>query len=186
MRRMRSFTRNCTKSTLKESHSRFFRNWFWCFTLLCIFPPITVTFSSDFHIQGWENERVISKNSTESGRIILVLDGDPPAHKKRVNIYSNWKRKRHPPVLFLFTQIDCFEKLPHLRVELLISFMRIAIDGLSQISATFCWNPFPTPRYSNIFGPLFMSWWRCLISFSGWKGFADDRCWFRQLWKPDP
>ncbi|KAI5648363.1 hypothetical protein M9H77_34368 [Catharanthus roseus] len=34
--------------------------------------------------KGWEKERVISISSTKEDRVILVLDGDPPAHKKRV------------------------------------------------------------------------------------------------------
>ncbi|KAG5533041.1 hypothetical protein RHGRI_027318 [Rhododendron griersonianum] len=34
--------------------------------------------------KGWNNERVVNLPSTTAGRVILVLDGDPPAHKKKV------------------------------------------------------------------------------------------------------
>lgn len=34
--------------------------------------------------KGWNNERVVNLPSTTAGRVILVLDGDPTAHKKKV------------------------------------------------------------------------------------------------------
>ncbi|XP_071688311.1 protein CHROMOSOME TRANSMISSION FIDELITY 7-like [Rutidosis leptorrhynchoides] len=34
--------------------------------------------------KGWRNERVINTNSLENGRVILVLDDDPPAHMNKV------------------------------------------------------------------------------------------------------
>ncbi|XP_028053242.1 protein CHROMOSOME TRANSMISSION FIDELITY 7-like [Camellia sinensis] len=40
--------------------------------------------SHGIQFKGWHNERVVHLPSTKSGRIILVLDGDPPAHKKKV------------------------------------------------------------------------------------------------------
>ncbi|CAL5407001.1 unnamed protein product [Camellia sinensis] len=40
--------------------------------------------SHGIQFKGWHNERVVQLPSTKSGRIILVLDGDPPAHKKKV------------------------------------------------------------------------------------------------------
>lgn len=36
--------------------------------------------------QGWRNERIINMPSTGGGRIVLVVDGDPPAHKNKVYI----------------------------------------------------------------------------------------------------
>ncbi|GFS31126.1 protein CTF7 [Actinidia rufa] len=46
----------------------------------------------DFHkdythgiqFKGWHNERVVHLPSVKEGRIILVLDDDPPAHKKKL------------------------------------------------------------------------------------------------------
>ncbi|KAK1411882.1 hypothetical protein QVD17_32713 [Tagetes erecta] len=36
-------------------------------------------------LKGWRNERVIVTNSLEKGRVILVLNDDPPAHIKKVD-----------------------------------------------------------------------------------------------------
>ncbi|KAI3826286.1 hypothetical protein L1987_00332 [Smallanthus sonchifolius] len=35
-------------------------------------------------LKGWRNERVIDTHSLENGRVILVLNDDPPAHLKKV------------------------------------------------------------------------------------------------------
>ncbi|CAK9169930.1 unnamed protein product [Ilex paraguariensis] len=41
-------------------------------------------YTQGIQFKGWHNERVIHVPSTNAGRIVLVLDGDPPAHKKKV------------------------------------------------------------------------------------------------------
>nr|GFA95216.1 protein chromosome transmission fidelity 7-like [Tanacetum cinerariifolium] len=33
---------------------------------------------------GWRNERVVDMDSLENGRVILVVNDDPPAHIKKV------------------------------------------------------------------------------------------------------
>lgn len=40
--------------------------------------------------QGWRNERVVGMPSAEGGRVILVLDGDPPAHKNKVQFGNSF------------------------------------------------------------------------------------------------
>ncbi|XP_058183399.1 protein CHROMOSOME TRANSMISSION FIDELITY 7-like isoform X4 [Rhododendron vialii] len=41
-------------------------------------------YTHGIQFKGWNNERVVNLPSTMAGRVILVLDGDPPAHKKKV------------------------------------------------------------------------------------------------------
>ncbi|KVH74997.1 hypothetical protein Ccrd_025561 [Cynara cardunculus var. scolymus] len=38
----------------------------------------------DFVRKGWRNERVIDMHPLERGHVILVLNGDPPAHTNKV------------------------------------------------------------------------------------------------------
>ncbi|KAK2986611.1 hypothetical protein RJ640_004367 [Escallonia rubra] len=42
------------------------------------------THTHGIQFKGWKNERVIDLPALEGGRIILVLDGDPPAQAKKV------------------------------------------------------------------------------------------------------
>ncbi|KAJ9693276.1 hypothetical protein PVL29_012147 [Vitis rotundifolia] len=42
-------------------------------------------FTHGIQFKGWRNERIIRMPSTGGGRIVLVLDGDPPAHKNKVH-----------------------------------------------------------------------------------------------------
>lgn len=37
-------------------------------------------------LQGWRNERVVCMPKVEGGRIVLVLDSDPVAQRKKVKI----------------------------------------------------------------------------------------------------
>lgn len=39
---------------------------------------------ADYVLQGWCNERVVHTPSAEGGRIVLVLDCDPPAQRNKV------------------------------------------------------------------------------------------------------
>ncbi|KAI8539646.1 hypothetical protein RHMOL_Rhmol09G0199000 [Rhododendron molle] len=41
-------------------------------------------YTHGIQFKGWNNERVVNLPSTTAGRVILVLDGDLPAHKKKV------------------------------------------------------------------------------------------------------
>ncbi|GAY32935.1 protein CHROMOSOME TRANSMISSION FIDELITY 7 [Citrus sinensis] len=41
-------------------------------------------YTHGIQFKGWRNERVVGMPSAEGGRVILVLDGDPPAHKNKV------------------------------------------------------------------------------------------------------
>ncbi|KAH7839315.1 hypothetical protein Vadar_002557 [Vaccinium darrowii] len=41
-------------------------------------------YTHGMQFKGWHNERVVNLPSTTTGRVILVLDGDPTAHKKKV------------------------------------------------------------------------------------------------------
>lgn len=43
------------------------------FSSLCTFDP-----------QGWRDERVVSTPSGDNCRILLVVDGDPPSHRRKV------------------------------------------------------------------------------------------------------
>ncbi|CAI9265454.1 unnamed protein product [Lactuca saligna] len=42
------------------------------------------SYTHGIHFKGWRNERVIDTHSLEHGRVILVLNDDPPAHIKKV------------------------------------------------------------------------------------------------------
>ncbi|XP_023753324.1 protein CHROMOSOME TRANSMISSION FIDELITY 7 isoform X2 [Lactuca sativa] len=42
------------------------------------------SYTHGIHFKGWRNERVIDTHSFEHGRVILVLNDDPPAHIKKV------------------------------------------------------------------------------------------------------
>ncbi|RVW61457.1 Protein chromosome transmission fidelity 7 [Vitis vinifera] len=42
-------------------------------------------YNHGIQFKGWRNERIISMPSAGGGRIILVLDGDPPAQKNKVH-----------------------------------------------------------------------------------------------------
>ncbi|KAF7113317.1 hypothetical protein RHSIM_RhsimUnG0138100 [Rhododendron simsii] len=44
-------------------------------------------YTHGIQFKGWHHERVVNLPSTTAGRVILVLDGDPPAHKKKVYLY---------------------------------------------------------------------------------------------------
>ncbi|KAJ7964028.1 protein CHROMOSOME TRANSMISSION FIDELITY 7 [Quillaja saponaria] len=41
-------------------------------------------YTHGIQFKGWSKERVVSLHNKERGRIILVLDSDPPAHRKKV------------------------------------------------------------------------------------------------------
>ncbi|KAI8539653.1 hypothetical protein RHMOL_Rhmol09G0199600 [Rhododendron molle] len=41
-------------------------------------------YTHGIQFKGWHNERIVNFPSTTAGRVIVVLDGDPPAHKKKV------------------------------------------------------------------------------------------------------
>lgn len=41
-------------------------------------------YTHGIQFKGWRNERVVDVPSAEGGRVVLVLDGDSPAHKNKV------------------------------------------------------------------------------------------------------
>lgn len=82
MKGMRRFTRNFTRIIRMVSNSRYFTFTYSNGSLVVCNECAGIL--SLFYLQGWNNERVVNLPSTTAGRVILVLDGDPPAHKKKV------------------------------------------------------------------------------------------------------
>ncbi|KAH9674365.1 protein CHROMOSOME TRANSMISSION FIDELITY 7 [Citrus sinensis] len=69
-------------------------------------------YTHGIQFKGWRNERVVGMPSAEGGRVILVLDGDPPAHKNKVYMFISSQRVAGclvaEPIKEGFKLLSCF------------------------------------------------------------------------------
>ncbi|RZS28117.1 hypothetical protein BHM03_00061680, partial [Ensete ventricosum] len=77
----------CGDETDEKLHRSFHKNYYDGI-------QFKVLLRVELDVQGWRDERVISTTtSVDGGRILLVVDGDPPSHRRKV-AYSSFECSR--------------------------------------------------------------------------------------------